>query len=237
MPLDVTWQDVAVRLILTVIASALIGFDRESRGHAAGLRTTILVGLAAAVAMVQANMLLAVVGKASDGFSVMDVMRLPLGILTGVGFIGGGTILKRGDLVTGITTAATLWMVTVIGLCFGGGQLGLGLAATVVSVLTLWPLAWLDIRIRRQHRAVLVISQPAGTAVPDLDKTLQPLGYHAQFRRRVLRPTAVGSTMWFELTWKCADTAGGRTIDLLAMLDAAYTVESFQIVSEPHPGG
>jgi MgtC family len=52
-------------------------------------------------------------------------MRLPLGILTGVGFIGGGTILKRGDLVTGVTTAATLWLVTVIGLCFGGGQLAL----------------------------------------------------------------------------------------------------------------
>jgi len=55
---------------------------------------------------------------------VMDLMRLPLGILTGVGFIGGGAIFKKGDLVTGVTTAATLWMVTVIGLCLGGGQLG-----------------------------------------------------------------------------------------------------------------
>jgi len=234
MPLELTWQDVAVRLVLTVIASAVIGFDREARGHAAGLRTTMLVGLAAAVAMVQMNLLLPVVGKASDSFSVMDVMRLPLGILTGVGFIGGGTILKRGDLVTGVTTAATMWMVTVIGLCFGGGQLGLGVAATVLSGLTLWPLAWLDALIRRQHRAILVISQTSGSAVPELDKTLRPLGYHAQFRRRVLRSQVPGSTTWFEITWKRPDAGVGPPADLLATLDAAYTVDSFQIISEPH---
>ena len=65
------------------------------------------------------------VGKAPDSFVVLDLMRLPLGILTGVGFIGGG-ILKRGDSIQGVTTAATLWFVTVIGLCFGGGQNELG---------------------------------------------------------------------------------------------------------------
>jgi putative Mg2+ transporter-C (MgtC) family protein len=56
-----------------------------------------------------------------------DLMRLPLGILIGVGFIGGGAILRRDDIVVGVTTAATLWLVTVIGLCLGGGQLALGL--------------------------------------------------------------------------------------------------------------
>jgi putative Mg2+ transporter-C (MgtC) family protein len=126
MPLHPTWQDIALRLILTMVAGALIGFNREVRGHAAGLRTTILVALAASVAMIQTNVLLSVGGKAADSFGVMDLMRLPLGILTGVGFIGGGAILKRGSLVTGVTTAATLWIVTAIGLCFGGGQLGLG---------------------------------------------------------------------------------------------------------------
>ena len=50
-------------------------------------------------------------------------MRLPLGILSGVGFIGAGAILRRGDTVRGVTTAATIWLVTVVGRCFGGGQL------------------------------------------------------------------------------------------------------------------
>ena len=74
-----------------------------------GSDTTVLVGLAACVAMIEANLLLSVGGKVTDSFGSMDVLRLPLGVLTGVGFIGGGAILKRGDLVTGVTTAATLW--------------------------------------------------------------------------------------------------------------------------------
>lgn len=108
----------------------LIGLNRGERGHAAGLRTTTLVCLAASVAMIQMNLLLPVAGKKSDFFSVMDIMRLPLGILSGMGFIGAGAILRKGDTVSGVTTAATLWLVTVIGLCFGGGQLWLGAATT-----------------------------------------------------------------------------------------------------------
>lgn len=72
-----------------MIAGALLGLDRGARGQAAGLRTIILVALAAAIAMVQANILLPVDGKTSASFGVLDLMRLPLGVLTGVGFIGG----------------------------------------------------------------------------------------------------------------------------------------------------
>ena len=122
MSLYPSWQDIGLRLLLTLLAAAVIGLNREARGHAVGLRTTILVSLAACVAMIQANILLPLGGKTAASFGVMDLMRLPLGILTGVGFIGAGTILRRGDLVTGVTIAATLWVVTVIGLCFGGGQ-------------------------------------------------------------------------------------------------------------------
>jgi hypothetical protein len=105
MPLNPTWTDIALRLALTMLAGAIIGLNRGARiglnrgarGHAAGFRTTILVALAASVAMIQANILLPLGGKTQDSFSVMDLMRLPLGILTGVGFIGGGTIIKKGD--------------------------------------------------------------------------------------------------------------------------------------------
>lgn len=133
MPLALGWTDIAVRLGLTMLAAAIIGINRGERGRAAGFRTTILVGLAASAAMIQTNVLLPMTGKTPESFAVMDLMRLPLGILTGVGFIGGGTILKKGDLVTGVTTAATLWLVTVIGLCLGGGQLLLGTTVTVLG--------------------------------------------------------------------------------------------------------
>jgi putative Mg2+ transporter-C (MgtC) family protein len=90
MPLHPTREDIVVRVIMTMVAGALMGFNRGVRGHAAGLRTTILVTLAASVAMIQANILLSLDGKDAGSFAVTDLMRLPLGILTGVGFLGGG---------------------------------------------------------------------------------------------------------------------------------------------------
>lgn len=151
MTLGVTWTDVAIRILLTVLAGAAIGFERGEQGHAAGLRTTLLVSLAACLAMLQANWLMTTVGKASDSFITLDLMRLPLGILSGVGFIGAGTILKRGDLIVGVTTAATLWYVTMLGLCFGGGQIGLGLVGTALGILILPGLKLLENHTRQER--------------------------------------------------------------------------------------
>ncbi|HWB59691.1 MAG TPA: MgtC/SapB family protein [Chthoniobacteraceae bacterium] len=117
-----------------MVAGALIGFNREERGHSAGLRTTMLVCMAASLSMIQVNLLLGMSGKTYYSFAVMDLMRLPLGILSGMGFIGAGAILRKDTLVTGVTTAATLWFSTMMGLCFGGGQIGLGLAALIIGL-------------------------------------------------------------------------------------------------------
>jgi putative Mg2+ transporter-C (MgtC) family protein len=87
-----------------------------------------------------------------------DLMRFPLGILTGVGFIGGGAILRRRDIVTGVTTAATLWFVTVIGLAFGGGQLVLGAIATAVGAFVLWVVRLVDSLMVRNFRARLTLT-------------------------------------------------------------------------------
>lgn len=159
MPLNLSWSEIALRLVLAFAAGALIGFNRTEHGRPAGLRTTILVCLAACVAMVQVNLLLPLAGRHSDSFVMNDLMRLPLGILTGMGFIGGGAILRKGDLVLGVTTAATLWFVTVIGLCLGGGQLSLGVVATVIGFIVLWLLRWLeDFLPRDQHGTLVLVS-------------------------------------------------------------------------------
>jgi putative Mg2+ transporter-C (MgtC) family protein len=129
MPTHIGWQEITLRLALTIIAGLLIGYNRTEHGKAAGLRTTLLVGLAASFAMIQVNLLMPTAGRSPDSFVTNDLMRLPLGILTGVGFIGGGVILRRDNIIVGVTTAATLWYVTVIGLCFGGGQIELGITA------------------------------------------------------------------------------------------------------------
>ncbi len=137
MPLNIGWGEIALRLALTVAAGILIGVNRSEHGHAAGLRTTLLVCLAASLSMLQVNLLLPMTGKTSSSFAVMDLMRLPLGILSGMGFIGAGAIVRKDNLVHGLTTAATLWFVTGLGLCFGGGQLALGLVGLALGVLVL----------------------------------------------------------------------------------------------------
>ena len=232
MPLHPSWPDIALRLALTMLASAVIGFNRGARGHAAGFRTTILVGLAASVAMIQANLLLPLSGKTPESFSVMDSMRLPLGILTGVGFIGGGTILKKGELVTGVTTAATLWVVTVIGLCLGGGQLILGMVATVLVVLTLWALKWVDLMIPREHRARLVLtSESTWDALNDLPGLLRPMRYHARFQEQRLSSDHGKADYVFELAWRQPEHAT-PPIELLKELNTRFSVKSFELTSD-----
>ena len=172
------WLEIAKRLALTAAAGVLLGINRSARGRPAGLRTTCLVALAAAIAMIQADVLLDTSGKTSGSFAVMDVMRLPLGILSGIGFIGAGTILKRGDLVTGVTTAATLWFVTVVGLCFGGGQTGLGLAATALGAAILWWLESVELKMRQERTGELklLVRQETGEG-GDLDRSLRAMGF------------------------------------------------------------
>jgi putative Mg2+ transporter-C (MgtC) family protein len=157
MPVTVEWPDVAWRLALTVAAGALLGLNRSERGRPAGLCTTSLVCLAASVAMILANVLLNSRGRADDSFVRLDPMRLPLGILTGMGFIGGGAIVRRGNLVQGVTTAATLWMATVIGLCLGGGRLALGVVALALATFILWGLKWLELRVPQDRRGTLTL--------------------------------------------------------------------------------
>jgi putative Mg2+ transporter-C (MgtC) family protein len=167
MPLHITLTDVLVRLLCTLIAGAVIGYNRGEHGKAAGLRTTMLVCLAASVAMLQVNYLLPLAGRSTDSFVMNDLMRFPLGILTGVGFIGGGAILRRGDIVTGVTTAATLWFVTVIGLAFGGGQLVLGVLATAVGALVLWGVRLVEHMMVRGFRARLTVTLDASAGLGD----------------------------------------------------------------------
>jgi putative Mg2+ transporter-C (MgtC) family protein len=157
MPVVLTWEQVAVRILLAALASFLIGYNRDERGKRLGIRTTMLVCLAATLSMLQANLLMNTVGKPSNSFVVLDLMRLPLGILSGIGFIGAGAILRKDGLVRGVTTAATIWYVTVLGLIFGGGQLILGCTGTLLALFILWALRAVEKRMPTHRTSTLSI--------------------------------------------------------------------------------
>ncbi|MBN9544933.1 MAG: MgtC/SapB family protein [Alphaproteobacteria bacterium] len=171
MTATVTGTDIAIRLFAALMAGALIGFDRSTRGRIAGLRTTILMCLAAAGAMIEANLMLAITGKTAESFTTIDVLRFPLGILSGIGFIGAGTIVRRGNLVTGVTTAASMWLTTVIGLILGAGYIAFGVAMTLIAFLVLTILKGVEPRLKREHRSHLVVqldgTGPSNRAIRD----------------------------------------------------------------------
>jgi putative Mg2+ transporter-C (MgtC) family protein len=203
MPLTLTWHEIALRLALSVVAGGLIGLDRGEHGRPAGLRTTLLVCLAAAVAMIQANLLLVTVGKAADSFVTLDLMRLPLGILTGMGFIGGGAILRRDSLVLGVTTAATLWFVTVIGLCFGGGQISLGMAAFVLGMIVLSGLRWFDYRMKQeQHGTLLLTTARDQPPEEEIQTTVRKAGYKISISSVAYGSQAEQRQLEFKLQWR-----------------------------------
>lgn len=134
-----------------------------------------LVLLAAAVAMIRANLLLDSSGRTGDFFAVADLVRLPLRILTGMGF---GAVLRRGGLVLGVTTAATLWFVTVVGLCFGGGQILRGIGTLVLGLMVLSGLRWFETRMKQEQHATLNLTTERDLpAREDIYANIQRAGY------------------------------------------------------------
>jgi putative Mg2+ transporter-C (MgtC) family protein len=142
------------------------------------MRTSILVSLAACIAMLQVNLLLPLAGRSSDSFVMNDLMRLPLGILSGMGFIGAGAIVRRDNVVVGVTTASTMWFLSVIGLCFGGGQILLGLAGAALGLLVLEVFKIIEDRMKQDHQGKLIIlMNAAGPDEGELRVLLQTEGF------------------------------------------------------------
>lgn len=203
MPVTLTPSAVALRIVLTVIAGLLIGLNRGERGHAAGLRTTLLVCLAASIAMIQANLLMGTVGKAPNSFVVLDLMRLPLGILSGIGFIGAGAILRRGNLVRGVTTAATMWFVTVMGLCFGGGQIVLGIVALGLGLIVLWGLKWVEQHIaQNRHGTLTLVAGADGPTPGEIQAALAAEQYRVTSSALTYAELARHREFIYQVTWR-----------------------------------
>jgi len=229
MPLYPSWTDILIRVLLSIAAGALVGFNRQRGGHAAGLRTTMLITLAACLAMIQANLLLSVFGKTGGFFADMDVLRLPLGVLTGVGFIGGGAILRRGDGVTGVTTAATIWIMTVIGLCIGGGQIWLGCIATAAALVIIVPIKSFDRQIARELGARITLRVPGGTDPFGVAMAIAKFGYEVRLSR--LAHTATDDVdLSFELNWLASRPTDSME-SMLKGLGAEFKIISLDIAS------
>jgi len=136
---------VLLRVFAAVLFGAVVGIERERAGKPAGLRTHMIVSLGTAVV---------VIGCQDAGMSLDGLSRVIQGIVTGIGFIGAGTILKLNEQreIQGLTTAAGLWMTAAIGVAAGLGILGVALIGTLVTVLVLVLEHFIDSRRNTQKK-------------------------------------------------------------------------------------
>lgn len=133
----------ALRLAIAAALGGLIGFERERKGKAAGVRTHMMVALGAA---------LFVLVPIGAGLEPGDLSRVIQGIAAGMGFLGGGTILKRSDDIEGLTSAATIWFTAAVGLAVGTGQGWLAALGVVSAWLVLSAALVIDRWARRSGR-------------------------------------------------------------------------------------
>lgn len=150
-------HEIALRLVTATVLAGLVGLDREHRRSAAGLRTHALVGMSSCLLMIVSAFGFAdILGTPGVG---LDPSRIAAQIVTGIGFLGAGTIIAHGDSVRGLTTAASIWAVAALGIAVGGGMYRaavLGTALALILLLVMRPIERkLDRRWRKQTISAL----------------------------------------------------------------------------------
>jgi putative Mg2+ transporter-C (MgtC) family protein len=144
-PDSIEMARIAVRLLVAIALGGVLGLQRAHVGKAAGMRTHMLVTLGAAIVVLVPHLV---------GMSSADISRIIQGTLTGIGFIGGGVILKMSEQhqIVGITTAASIWLTATIGIATGTGRLGLAVVGTLLAYIVLTAFGWLEREMIGQNK-------------------------------------------------------------------------------------
>lgn len=137
---ELHWGEVLARVILAGILGGAIGAEREIREREAGLRTHMLVAVGAALFTIVSAYAWTDFSFSQRGGITFDPTRIAAQIVTGIGFLGAGAIIRQGLSIRGLTTAASLWVVAAIGMASGAGYYSAALITTIVVLISLWPL-------------------------------------------------------------------------------------------------
>ncbi|MFP4064141.1 MAG: MgtC/SapB family protein [Bacteroidales bacterium] len=159
--INFNWEwSLLIQLFLATVLGALVGLEREVHGRPAGLRTHILVCLGSALIIVAFEQLQANLTQRGADLLTMDPARAAAGVITGIGFLGAGTILKGKDHIMGLTTAASVWVVAAIGITIGLGQFFLSITATLLVLFALFVLHKVD--IKSEHYGEIFVTGTGG---------------------------------------------------------------------------
>jgi len=140
-------KQIIIRLVLALVFSGVIGIEREVKHKNAGFRTHILVGLGSCLMMLTSLHIFDIyIGRVG-----VDPMRLASGVITGIGFLGAGAIIRYGEAVRGLTTAATIWIVAGIGIALGCGFYKGALYTTGLTLFALFILSRFERRVTKER--------------------------------------------------------------------------------------
>jgi len=161
--------ELLLQLVLSVLLGGAIGLERELRGKPAGLRTNVLICVAAT--LFTELSIHSALGRGDPG-------RVAAQVLTGVGFIGAGTILHMRGAVTGLTSAATIWVVTAVGMAVGASAYAEAVGGTALVMLVLGGLRWVEGAVARQTTTshLLIHTRPEPGAEDDLEALIRTTG-------------------------------------------------------------
>ena len=158
---------IAIHLVSALAAGALIGLERSYHGRPAGFRTHALVCLASSMLMLvslyQSNWH---PGSAAAGVR-LDPTRMAQGIMTGIGFLGAGVIMKEGLSVRGLTTAASIWLTAAVGILYGIGLYFAAVLATALALGVLSLFRWIERKIPVRHHARCILTFPLNHPMPE----------------------------------------------------------------------
>jgi putative Mg2+ transporter-C (MgtC) family protein len=132
----ISLNEILIRLLLGALVGGMIGYERQIHGRPAGLRTHILVCIASVLVMIVSEYY-HYLGTMDSSYVRVDPGRIAAGAITGVGFIGAGVVLKTGLTIQGLTTAASIWVISAIGLSLGAGLYTAGLVTSLITIATL----------------------------------------------------------------------------------------------------
>jgi putative Mg2+ transporter-C (MgtC) family protein len=176
---ELHWFEILVRVGLAAALGGAIGLEREIREREAGLRTHMLVSVGAALfTLVSAYAWTDFRFSTPEGL-VFDPTRIAAQVVSGIGFLGAGAIIRQGLSVRGLTTAATLWVVAAIGMASGAGYYAAAVLTTALVIVSLWPLRILAHRFTTRFQAEegrLAIELPAGTATAAIVEAVENAG-------------------------------------------------------------
>lgn len=166
--------EIVLRLLLSAILGGLIGMEREASNRPAGLRTHILVTVGSALIMM----------ISIDGFKGADPSRLAAQVVSGIGFLGAGTILHTGPNIQGLTTAASLWVCGGIGIAIGGGYYLGGVVTVIIVLFTLTRVSLMEKTLFKQRYKTLIVDSidrtgligELGTIFGDYNMNIRDIG-------------------------------------------------------------